>query len=60
VNCPLCSHHEEEEMHLLFESEASKEAWGVAGLEHIINPRVQKFLQQQRSYLTFVVMKIKV
>jgi hypothetical protein len=31
-------------MHLLFESEASKEAWGVAGLEHIINLRVQKIL----------------
>ncbi|XP_045810275.1 uncharacterized protein LOC123904688 [Trifolium pratense] len=43
LECPFCLQNIEDEWHLFFECEGSKEAWNVMGLAHVINPRLQLF-----------------
>jgi ribonuclease HI len=43
LECPLCLENFEDEWHLFFECEGSKEAWNVMGLGHVISSRLQLF-----------------
>jgi ribonuclease HI len=43
VDCPLCSSHEETDLHLFFRCETVREAWRAMDLSHIIEPRLNMF-----------------
>ncbi|MCI09099.1 ribonuclease H protein [Trifolium medium] len=43
IDCPLCLEFAEDDWHLFFDCEGSKEAWSTMGLDQIIQPRMQLF-----------------
>jgi ribonuclease HI len=40
--CPLCNHEEEDDLHVFFNCVASRQVWQTAGLEALIQPRLQQ------------------
>jgi ribonuclease HI len=43
LNCPICDHNNEDDMHVLFNCVESSLARQSAGLEHIVSTRLQRF-----------------
>jgi hypothetical protein len=41
IVCPICTTEMEEELHIFFQCEGSREAWSVMGLDHIIQQQMQ-------------------
>jgi ribonuclease HI len=43
INCPICDHNYEDDMHVLFNCVESLQAVQYAGLEHVVRTRIQRF-----------------
>ncbi|GAU45877.1 hypothetical protein TSUD_401030, partial [Trifolium subterraneum] len=54
LDCPLCMHNIEDDWHLFFECEGSREAWTAMGLDNVIVPRNNWLWKEHRISATQV------